>query len=176
MHRNTIFLIALALILFGVFVRLVPHFPNATPITAIAFVGSMYLGRRWSVMLPLVALLLSDALIGWYDWRIMASVYGSFALIGVVSWICRKYKDAFSITLSLVGAALLFFFVTNTAVWFFSPWYEKSIAGLLYSYELGLPFLRNMFVGDIVYTSALVGVFAFFRAAARLRQSDFATP
>ena len=136
-----------------------PHAPNATPIVALAFVGSLYLGRRWSIILPLVALLLSDLLIGFYDWRVMLSVYGSFALIGLISWICRKYNSFLSTGMTVIAGSLVFFLLTNTAVWFFSPWYEKSISGLLYSYELGLPFLRNMLIGDMVYTVALVSLF-----------------
>ena len=159
LNRNQIILIVCALILFGIMMRLMPHAPNATPIAALAFVGSLYLGRRWSIILPLSALLLSDLLIGFYDWRIMLSVYGSFALIGFLSWICRKYNSFFSTGITVIAGSLVFFLLTNTTVWLFSPWYEKSISGLLYSYELGLPFLRNMLAGDIAYTFVLIGVF-----------------
>ncbi len=171
MNRSTvfIFLAALSLILFGVLARLLPHAPNATPITAIAFASSIYLGKRWSLVLPIGALLLSDMVIGFYDWRIMASVYGSFALIGCWSWVSRKYGGIFPIFLSVMGASLLFFFITNGAVWLFSPWYEKSIFGLLYSYELGIPFFRNMFMGDVMYSAFLLGVFELVRAGIRTR-------
>ncbi len=157
LNRNQIILIACALISFGIMIRLMPHAPNATPIAALAFVGSLYLGRRWSIILPLVALLLSDLLIGFYDWRIMLSVYGSFILIGFLSWVCRKYNSFSSVGVTVVASSLVFFLFTNAAVWLFSPWYEKSIFGLLYAYELGLPFLRNMLLGDIAYTLVLVG-------------------
>ena len=159
MDRSHIIFILCSLIFFGILMRLLPHAPNATPITAIAFVSSMYLGKRWSIILPCAALLLSDTIIGFYDWKIMLSVYGSFALIGCLSWICRKHRSLFPVGASLIGASLLFFLITNGAVWLFSPWYEKSISGLLYSYELGLPFLRNMLIGDLVYTITLVGIF-----------------
>lgn len=158
MNRNYI-LIACILIFFGMIMRILPHAPNATPIVAIAFASSLYLGKRWSIILPLTALLLSDLIIGIYDWKIMLSVYGSFVLIGCLSWICRKYKSIFPLGVSVIGSSLIFFLITNGAVWMFSPWYEKTISGLLYSYELGLPFLRNMLVGDIVYTFVIIGVF-----------------
>lgn len=157
--RKVIFFVAAALLAFGVAMRLFPHLPNATPITAIAFAGSFYLGRRWVMALPLFALLASDFVIGFYDWRIMASVYGSFALIACWSYVSRTYGGLFPVFLSIVGSSLFFFFITNGAVWLFSPWYEKSIAGLLYAYELGIPFLRNMLLGDLIYSSVLFGVF-----------------
>ncbi|OHB10740.1 MAG: hypothetical protein A3G05_00720 [Candidatus Zambryskibacteria bacterium RIFCSPLOWO2_12_FULL_45_14] len=160
--RKTI-LIASILVLFGILVRLLPHLPNSTPISAIAFASSIYLGRRWALSLPLLALFLSDIFIGFYDWKIMASVYGSFVLIGILSWLGRKYKNLFSIGFLVILAPIIFFLVTNTAVWLFSPWYTKDIAGLLYCYELGLPFLRNMFIGDVVYTTFLFSVFEYAR-------------
>lgn len=169
MSTRVIVLIALSLVLFGAFVRLFPHLPNMTPVTAIAFAGGLYLGRRWALILPILILLVSDVFIGFYDWRIMASVYGSFALIGCLSFLARRYKNVLTVGLSVISASLLFFLITNAAVWLFSPWYEKSITGLLYSYELGIPFLRNMMVGDMLYSALLIGAFEAARAFAGRR-------
>jgi len=158
MNKRTTIII-LALIAFGYIVRLMPHLPNATPVTAIALASSLYLGRRAALFLPVAILFLSDILIGFYDWRIMASVYISFILVGALSWLAAKRPGLASNALIIVGASLLFFLVTNFAVWAFSPLYEKSISGLIYCYTLGLPFLRNMLLGDILYTSIILGVF-----------------
>lgn len=163
MNRSNLIITICLLIFFAIAVRLFPHAPNMTPITAITFVGSLYLERRWAILLPILALFLSDLLIGFYDWKIMLSVYGSFALIGLLSLVAAKYRSLLPVGLSVIGASLLFFFITNGAVWAFSPWYEKTISGLLYSYELGLPFLRNMLIGDVLYTTALVAVFESVR-------------
>lgn len=159
MNKKNIIYVVCILILFGVIVRLLPHEPNMTPITAIAFAGSLYLGKKWALVMPLLVLLLSDLLMGFYDWKIVLSVYGSFALIGLLSFVAIKFRKVLPVGLSLIGSSLLFFLITNAAVWAFSPWYEKTFSGLLYSYELGLPFLRNMLIGDILYTVALVSVF-----------------
>lgn len=170
MNRSTIFPIVFALLSFGVIARLLPHLPNATPLTAIAFAGSMYVGTRWSTILPIAALFLSDVAIGFYDWRIMASVYGSFVLIGLCSWVVRKCPTPLAVGAVVVTSSIVFFLVTNFAVWLFSPWYEKSITGLLYSYELGIPFLRNMFIGDILYTMGLVAFFEIVRTIPSMLQ------
>ena len=107
----------------------------------------------------MVAMLASDAVLGFYDWKILASVYSSFLLIGCISRYMRKYSSALAVGGLVVSASVLFFLITNATVWLFSPWYEKSLSGLLYSYTLGLPFLRNMLLGDLVYTFALLGMF-----------------
>lgn len=155
MDKKSILIVALLLLIFAVAMRLTTHLPNLTPISALAIVGSWYLGKRWGLALPLAAIAISDLFIGFYDWRIMLSVYASFAIIGLLSWITIKYRSVFSIGLSVIGSSMIFFLITNAAVWLFSPWYEKNITGLLYSYELGLLFFRNMLAGDIAYTVAL---------------------
>lgn len=165
--------IAAALVAFGVVARLLPHVPNVTPLTALAFTGGIYLGKRWAILIPILTLALSDVVIGMYDWRIMTSVYGSFALIGLLSWLFRERRGVVSAAIGISTASILFFLITNAAVWAFSPWYEKSIFGLLYAYELGLPFLRFMMGGDILYAAVLFGAFelaaSFTRRAAQRR-------
>ena len=155
MHKK--FLAIAGLIGVGVAGRLLPHVPNATPITAITLAANKHVGRMWSFIVPITAMVISDAFIGFYDWRILASVYGSFLLIGCISQYMRKNSNPLTITLLAVAASIVFFLVTNFTVWLFSPWYEKSISGLLYCYTLGIPFLRNMLIGDIAYTFILLG-------------------
>ncbi len=47
--------------------RLAPHPPNFTPIGAMALFSGAYLGRKWlAFAAPLAALLLSDAVLGFY--------------------------------------------------------------------------------------------------------------
>lgn len=148
---------AFALIGFGIFARLVPHVPNATPMTAVTLMGTRYLGRVWSLTIPLVAMFASDLIIGFYDWRVLASVYVSFALIAFVSWVTAK-RGSVMLLSTAFGASLFFFLTTNAAVWAFSPLYAKTFAGLLLAYAMGLPFLVPMVVADLLYTGALFGV------------------
>ncbi|TAJ16047.1 hypothetical protein EPO56_00220 [Patescibacteria group bacterium] len=143
----------------GIAGRLIPHIPNATPITAITLTASKYVGRLPAILVPIITMLITDAIIGFYDWRILISVYASFLFISLFGIVARKYPNLLPTGLVLIIAPLLFFLVTNFSVWLLSPWYEKSISGLLYCYTLGLPFLRNMFLGDIAYTAILFGVF-----------------
>lgn len=146
------------LITVGILGRLLPHLPNMTPLSALAIVGSLYVSKRWAIVLPIIVLFLSDLVLGVYDWRIMASVYLSFTLIGILSaLIADRRKLSFTPGLALFFS-ILFFLITNAAVWLFSPWYEKTFVGLLYAYELGLPFLLNMAVGDLMYMGVLIAV------------------
>ncbi len=161
------------LVCVGVVGRLVPHLPNATPIAAITVTAGRYVGPTGAIVIPLVSMLLSDIVIGFYDWRILLSVYFSIACMGLLSIVTRHSRSAIATSVVIMGSSLLFFVITNAAVWAFSPWFEKSLSGLLYSYELGLPFLRSMMLGDLVYTPLLLGAaecIAFLAVLARHRQ------
>ncbi len=144
---------ALALISIGVIGRLLPHVPNATPLTAIAASARERLGRWWAICIPLVAMLVADLVIGLYDWRILASVYVSVAVIGLMSHTLKEHSPLAGKLVYAGVASVLFFLVTNAAVWYFSPWYSKTGEGLVYCYLLGLPFLRAMLLGDIAFLS-----------------------
>src|SRR3954471_3879311 len=72
-------LIAASLIGLAVSSRLIPHPPNFSPLAAIAlFSGATIANRYWAFAVPMLALVLSDAVLGLYpDWPI---VYLAFAL------------------------------------------------------------------------------------------------
>ena len=175
MNMDKRLLSIVGLVAIGVIGRLLPHLPNATPITAITLAAQQYVGRRWSFIIPIAAMVISDALIGFYDWRIMMSVYCSFALIGVLSSLRAKYPGFLTTALVVISAPLLFFLLTNFAVWLFSPWYAKSIAGLFYCYGLGIPFLRSMLIGDICYSTVILGTFELLPIASFTLRSFYAT-
>ena len=51
--------------------RLIPHPPNLTSVTALALFGGAYFSNRWQAFLvPLIALVVSDVMLGLYKhWR-----------------------------------------------------------------------------------------------------------
>ncbi len=157
----------LGLIGFGLLGRLLPHIPNSTPVSAVALRAGRDLGRTWVVIIPLSTMLIVDAVIGFYDWRILASVYLSFALIGMFGYSMRFVRGAWRMGGVVLGSSFGFFLITNLAVWLFSPWYAKTLVGLLYCYALGLPFFLSMLAGDLLYAALLFGAFAYVRARAR---------
>ncbi|MDD2757924.1 MAG: hypothetical protein PHD72_00930 [Patescibacteria group bacterium] len=151
------YLIAFLLISLGFICRLLPHPANFAPIAAIALFGGMYLPKKWSVLVPLVAMLISDIFLGFYNLPIMAAVYLGFTVTGVLGHFLRG-KRAWRLTIG--GAAigsLIFFLLTNAAVWAFGSLYSHDLSGLLQSYYMGLPFFRNSLIGDVIYTVVLVG-------------------
>jgi hypothetical protein len=155
---NPRFILIVGVILFGAFMRLIPHWPNFTPIAAMALFGGAYFGKKHlAFLIPLAALFISDLLLGFHQW--MIAVYISFALVvGIGIWMKDRVKVG-SVLLASVSASLLFFIVTNFAIWIGSPWYSQDITGLITCYTAGLPFLNNGIMGDLFYSTIFFGGF-----------------
>lgn len=169
MKHKTLAFLPYFLILLAIAVRFLPHLPNATPISAIALFGGVYLNRRLSIILPLAAMFLSDLFLGLYSWPIMLAVYGSFAMIGLLGWWLAKHRGVLTTIGTTAFGSAIFFVVTNWAVWQFGNWYPHTSAGLLASYVAGLPFWRNMLLGDLFYVGVMFGAYEGVRYWANRR-------
>lgn len=159
------------LIFFGAISRLIPHPGNATAITAVALFSGYKTPKRTGWIVPLTAMLLSDILLGFLHGTIgftlhpnMPYVYGSFVLIWALGLLLKKGPKVLPIISVTILASTLFFIITNFGVWA-GPMqmYPHTFSGLLACYAAGLPFFRNMLIGDLVYTGALFGVYALLK-------------
>ena len=139
--------------------RLCPHLPNFTPIAAMAlFGGAHFADKRLAFGVPLLALLLSDAVQGFHSG--LLSVYGSFVLIVVLGFGLRSNRAILPVAGTALAGSLLFFVITNFAVWAAGMLYPRTSAGLVECYVAALPFFRNTLTGDAFYTAVLFGGFA----------------
>jgi hypothetical protein len=151
-------ILAALMILAAAFSRLIPHPLNFAPITAIALAGGVYLDKRFSLVVPIAALLISDSILGFYP--VLFFVYGTVAAIGVIGLWLRSHKKPLPVFGATLVSSILFFLVTNFGVWAVGPeMYPKTWAGLLECYAAGLPFFRNTVAGDLFYVAVLFGMF-----------------
>lgn len=151
-------LVIIGIILFAAVMRLVPHYPNFTPIAAIALFGGAHLGRKWlAFFVPLFALFISDMIIGFHGF--MIPVYISFALVVLLGSLVGKNIKAGSVLGGSLGASVLFFLITNFAVWAGSPYYAQTFAGLMQSYTMAIPFFHTTLLGDLFYNAVFFGSF-----------------
>ena len=146
------------IILIGALMRLMPHWPNFTPIAAMALFGGAYIQKKHlAFLIPLAALLISDLFLGFHKW--MIAVYLSFALVVMLGmWLKSRVKVG-SVLLATVASSLLFFIITNFAVWIGSPFYPQNAAGLIECYTLAVPFLNNGILGDLFFSTVFFGGF-----------------
>ena len=149
-------LIIPAIIIFAAFTRLIPHPPNFTPIIAMGLFGGAYLkDRRLVFLIPLIAMIIADASLGFHGTMIW--VYGSLILISMMGIVLKNRITLKNCVVATLGGSLLFFLVTNFGVWIISGFYEKSIAGLFTCYAMALPFFLNTLSGSVVYSAIMFG-------------------
>ncbi len=147
--------------------RLIPHAPNMTPIGAMALFGGAFLpNRRLAYALPLAAMLLSDIVLGLtvYGKAMVTSqpiVYACLLATVAMGKLIHDRRSALNIGAVALASSVLFFIVTNLAVWASGSLYPPTLAGLMVCYTAAIPFFRNSLIGDMAFTAALFGGFAW---------------
>ena len=149
MNRNENFLIGFVFL--AVAFRLIPHPPNVAPITALAlFSGASFRNKWYSIVFPLIAMLLSDMVLGFST--ISLWVYSAFILITMFSWMTKELKWT-----SVLISSLIFFIVSNFGVWVLS--YPHTIEGLITCYTMAIPFFGYSILGDMAWSLIIFGLY-----------------
>lgn len=150
--------IGIALVVFGILMRLGPHPGNFAPVTAIALFSGVVLAPQIALFLPLTIMIASDLILGPH--ALYPLTWGSFFLISLLGVFIRRDVKLSKIAYGSLGASTVFYLITNLGVFIFQNMYEKSWQGLGQCYLMALPFFRNSLLGDLFYTAILFGVFA----------------
>ena len=156
--NNSRILALLSAILLAAALRLVPHPPNFTPIGAMALFSGAYLGRRaLAFVAPLGAMLLSDALLGFYSgfWI----TYLAIGLVVLIGWLALSRVSPLRVGAAAIASSITFFLVSNFGTWALSGMYPHSGAGLAACYIAAVPFFQNTLAGDLFYATLLFGGF-----------------
>jgi hypothetical protein len=152
-----------ALIVLAAASRLLPHPINFAPIGALGLFAGAYLNRRGTWAVPLLALLVSDAVLGFYHPMLMAFVYGGFAVGGLLGRrFLHERRTPVRLGLCALAGSAAFFLLSNFGVWVCggclgAGLYPRTWSGLVTCYTMALPFFRNTVLGDLFYTAALFG-------------------
>jgi hypothetical protein len=166
-------LLLTGLIVLAALSRLVPHPPNFSPVEAVALFGGAYFASRaMAVWVPLVAMFISDLVLGLINGGIYAEyflsagfmlIYLCIALSTVLGFALRGRVSGIRVVgYSLLGS-MLFFLVTNFGTWLGSSMYPQTSAGLLAAYTAGIPFFQNTVAGTLFYSALMFGSFAYLR-------------
>ena len=179
------------MIAFAVGVRLLIYFVpgvlpyNFTPVEAIALFGGAYFStaRRLAFIVPLGAMLLSDAIIAaslsaqyfafWY--QSAPAVYASIALTVLGGFALRHRVGAVRVAGYGFASAVLFFLVTNFAAWLFSASGQgasicrEGLIALLMS--AARPFFNGTLAGTLFWSAILFGGFEVSASEMRFGRS-----
>ena len=162
-------MLAVIILALAVATRFVDHAPNFTPTIALALFGGVYLPKRYTVITPLLFMLLSDCVIGFHD--TMLYTYGSMVLISLVGLSIRKDTKFSTFLAGGVASSVLFFIITNLGAW--PTLYPVTAQGFRDCFVAAIPFFRNTFVSTILYCSVLYFVYEIL--ARRLKASPRAS-
>jgi hypothetical protein len=137
-----------------------------TPVAAAAVFAGFYFSRAAiAALVPLATLAISDLLLPAHDnIPVLLTTYVAMTL---PVWFGRMLRErrggwdtAWRWAVCGLVPAVLFFFVTNFAVWAFQSDYERSLAGLTRCYVAAIPFFRAMVAGDVFYLAVLFSCWA----------------
>lgn len=159
-----------AIVTLAVLWRMINHSYNFAPnlelITTISVLAAIILGARWSVIVSLSSIIVSDLIIG--NSSIFIFTWSAFAVIGVGAILLRKLnnhpkKQILASVGFAVVSSFIFFAITNLGVWL-QGWYPATPAGLITCFTLAIPFYRTMLIGNIILVPASVGVYQLVSA------------
>lgn len=129
--------------------------PNVELVMTASVLGTILLGRKWGVGIALLSLIISDLVIG--NSGIFVFTWSAFGLIAAgSSWLKNKGWQWGGVY-GLAGA-LFFYGYTNFGVWLIGGLYPHTLAGLMRSYWLGLPFLKIHAVSSMLLLSGILGL------------------
>ncbi|MEY4615188.1 MAG: hypothetical protein RJB66_148 [Pseudomonadota bacterium] len=150
MIKNKTLIDAFWIVLLLVVSRLVPHWPNVTALGATVLLAPRWFRDNKLVLLvPLVAMLVSDSLIGFHETMIY-----TYSAVFMVSWLSLNAKETSKLSQWVswgLFSSLSFFVITNFGVWLASGMYAKSLSGLILCYWNALPFLGYEMLGTSLY-------------------------
>jgi Family of unknown function (DUF6580) len=166
MNKNFVnpkFLALTIMILAASLTRLIPHYPNFTAIGAMALFGGAYFSKKsLAFVVPFAAMFLTDLILGFH--ATMWSVYLSFGLIVIIGMLMINKVKLFNVFLASITASVLFFVVTNFAMWTVGGIYSSDYKGLIECYTAAIPFFSYTLLGDLFYVGLMFGVFEIAKA------------
>lgn len=175
MSKNRITDFATMILIVGVAcTRLLPHWPNFTPVLAIALCGGLLYGDRRAYLVPLVAMIISDLAMGiafGAEYALHTTqlyVYGSVLATTVLGRALSTRSTTSAVLLGGTLSGIGFFVVTNGAVWLHGTMYPHTFEGLMACYGAGLAFYRdggNFLLNGIVSTWVFSGAILLARSA-----------
>ncbi|MEQ1904961.1 MAG: DUF6580 family putative transport protein [Pirellulaceae bacterium] len=157
--------------------------PNFKPVAALAlFSGMLIRDWRLAILIPTLGMFASDLLLGFGETLLVLTIYGSLALNTFIGRCLSKrwptenlFGRLKSSTIAVLLSSNQFFWLTNLAVWAFTPWYSQDISGLIACLVNGIPFWKFTLAGDVVFAWSPLVITAVL-SALTCRASTKTTP
>ncbi len=137
-------------------------------LTAVALCGAAYLPSRWSLLLPIGALAISDVIlnshygVSLFTPEMLVRYACLLSIAGGGRWLAHRGWRPIEMIFGALASSTLFYLVTNTASWLTDPAYPPGVSGWWQALTTGIPgyqptwtFFRMSLIGDLLF----VGLF-----------------
>jgi len=167
---------ALALTVFGVISRLVPHPWNFTPVGSASLFSGARLPGWQAYLIPLAIMAITDPILNAVNHVPLFSymqlfIYFSFALSVVIGRRLWSTESVPRIGLASLINSTQFFLITNFGVWMVGPApFAHTAAGLGACYVVAMPFFAYTIFGDLFFAGAIFGLHAWLSRTTVARQ------
>jgi hypothetical protein len=132
---------------------------------AIALYSGARLPRKWALTIPLVIVAFSDFAIDFssgysFDPASRLTTYIVFTALALAGSYAPKNASPITRVGMSLFASTAFFSASNFAVWFEGSGlsFPRTLAGLMSTYAVALPFYANTLVADLIGTGILFGL------------------
>jgi len=105
----------------------------------------------------------------WFGSKSMFVVYLALLFPIIFKNFLQKKLGVLKIAGTAIASSIVFFLVTNFAVWAFSSMYVKSLEGLIKCYTMAIPFFQNTVAGNLVWSGIIFGSYFVLRNFSNLR-------
>lgn len=147
----------------------------APPVAAsLLFFGAR--GSKRQAWLPLLLLAASDVVLTRfvYHFAFGAEQLVVWAWYAAILWMGTSLREFKPVRLGVaaLAAPLSFFVTSNFAVWAFGTMYAHSFSGLAQCYIAAIPFFRNQFASDLIFTAVMFTVGALVEGHATAERAS----
>jgi hypothetical protein len=156
---------------------------NFAPLAAIGLCCAIYFPPKFKFTVPLIALLISDAILNLHYGAALFSplVFGRYlalVVVGCIGFALQNRSSLKTVLPATIAGSIIFYLITNAFAWLSDPGYTKNFAGLIQALTVGLPqysgtpswmFFRNSLISDLIFALAFVFCMSFDRTAEAAR-------
>jgi len=163
MHKNN-YIIANILISLVIASRFIPELGQYTPVFAVLMLTAMLFEKKY-MYIPFVGIFASDVLLQYFNYHEFNYLFSSLFLLNYLSYLLVyllifnfNKKDSLPVIgINIFLAPTLFFLFSNFIVWLTAGGiiYPYTTSGLLYCYEMGLPFYKQHLISTMIFAPIL---------------------
>ena len=174
---DTRFLIISGMILLAAISRFLPiampSMANFSPVGTMALFGGAYFAKKqWAFIVPMMALWVSNLILNnvfytkyypTFSFGFELAVFVSFALVVIIGIVLLKRVNIVNLLTANILGTIGFFLISNFFVWAGGTMYPQTMEGLGMCFTMGLPFLKNTLLSNLLFSAVMFGTFEYFK-------------